>query len=206
MCEKTIELLNMCGADDFDFERAQWLIQQIDVNEIFLHPGWEWDTTLLIEATSYSNLKMVELLVNAGADPNLLVRDESPLWNMQYPCMEEFDEENSFEAEVRAQNENLRIVQLLLEHGADPCVVIDMEDLFSYVLDIVFNENDEYRSRFFIYLIAYGGKSKYVTPKIIRPFDKNKLLEYSFVKVPAGDGYHFTGEILDENHDVVAKV
>ena len=89
-------------------------------------------------------------------------------------------------------------------------MIVEDEDLFSYVLYAVFNDDPghllDYRSRFFILLIAYGGKNNYCEPEIIKPFDKRNLLQYEFRHVPVGDGYHLTGEIVDANYKVVAKI
>ena len=112
---------------------------------------------------------------------------------------------------MRACDETrLKIANLLLEYGANPCMIVEDEDLFSYVLYAVFNDDPghllDYRSRFFILLIAYGGKNNYCNPEIIKPFDKSNMLQYKFLHVPVGDGYHLTGAIVDANYEVVAKI
>ena len=150
---------------------------------------------------------MVRLLLENGADPNFILcadkplYQENPFWDMQYPVSDD-----------AAENETgLQIAQLMLEYGADPGIIIDEEDLFSYVLSAVFNDDDhkvlcEYRSRFLILLIAYGGANSYCKPEIIKEFDKSNMAQYRFNFVPADDGHHLTGEITDGNGEVFAIV
>ena len=85
------------------------------------------------------------------------------------------------------------------------------EELFSYVLNAVFNDFDEgrlleYRSRFLILLIAYGGHNRYCKPEILISFDKTNMEQYDFAFVKCPDNYHLTGEILDAEYNVVATV
>ncbi len=214
MIQKLERLLEMCKTEVFDIAEAKSLISEFNINESFNDPtlSWEHRTTFLTEACSNSNLKMVKLLLESGADPNFILYADKPcwmenaFWDLQYPC----DAFEDVEENSKTDEKRLRIAQLMLEYGVDPCIVLEEEDLFSYVLFAVFNDDSghllEYRSRFFILLIAYGGKNSYCTPEILKPFDKNNLLQYNFLRVPAGDGYHLTGEIVDENYEVVAKV
>ena len=205
-------LFELCQNDDFDILDAETLISQIDVNEIILDPirSWERKTTFLLEASSNSNYKMVKLLLEHGADPNMTCNDENPLWDLQYnDYPDEAYEKN--EKEARTSDEtHLKIANILLEYGANPCMVLENEDLFSYVLYAVFNDDPgcllDYRSRFFILLVAYGGKNSCCIPEIIKPFDKSNLLQYEFLHILADDGYHLTGEIVDANYEVVAKI
>ena len=80
----------------------------------------------------------------------------------------------------------------------------DGESLFEYVTFAVFNDFDWYRCRFLILLVAYGAKCDYCTPKIVGEFDKSNMKKYGFKFVPAGNG--FTGEITDENKNVIAYI
>ena len=64
----------------------------------------------------------------------------------------------------------------------------------------------EYRSRFLILLIAYGGANSYCKPEIIKDFDKSNMAQYRFNLVSAEDGYHLAGEIVDGNGEVFAIV
>ena len=76
---------------------------------------------------------------------------------------------------------NLLIAHLLLEYGADPVIAPDPNDsdLFSEVwYDIC--EKDcgiemwNYQCRFFLLLVAYGGKKDWIIPKILDNFDRKK--------------------------------
>lgn len=213
MCRITKRLFELCQNENFEISEAENLISQIDINKIVLDPTYSWErkTTFLAEATSNSNLKMTEILLANGADPNMVCNDENPFWDLQYnEYPDAVYEKNDENLAYQCDKKRLQIAQLMLEHGADPCMVVEGDILFSYVAEAVFNDDYdrlwEYRSRFLILLVAYGGKSNYCTPKIIKPFDRNKLLNYRFVCVPVGDGYHVTGEILDENREVIAEI
>ena len=158
---------------------------------------------------------MAKLLLENGANPNFILHEEKPgweenaFWDLQYNAYSD-DEYEEGNYAYQSDEKRLKMAQLMLEHGADPCIVVGNEDLFSYVLFAVFNDDAghllHYRSRFFILLIAYGGQNNCCKPKIIKPFDKNNLLKYDFLHVPVGDGYYLTGEIVDENYGVVAEV
>lgn len=202
-------LLKLCSDLYFDVEEARLLIDKLNLNiELVdtIHPNSR--TTFLMEATRHANIEMVRLLLQNGADPNFILYADKPLWrenpfwDLQYNDFGETEEENEV---------GLKMAQLMLEHGANPNITLDDEDLFSYVCFAVFNDDDtpelwEYRSRFFILLIAYGGSNSYCNPKIILNFDKSNMKQYRFCCVPCGDGYHLTGEIIDRNHEVVATV
>ena len=209
--DKIKELLEMCESGAFDPVRAEELIGQTDVNARFESPRFHWETSLLNEAIYNDSVEMTELLLQCGADPNAFVNEEYLLWDLQYPTDIEYgckDPENA----DRADEARLKIAQLLLEYGADPCMKVDGENIFSYVMDAVFNDDEfyprllEHRSRFFILLVAYGGHNDYVTPSILKPFDKSKLLAYRFKHIPVGNGYFLTGEILDESGETVAEI
>ena len=204
-------LLELCKTEDFDTNEATRLISLLDVNEPVSDPSWKGHKTSFLKVCSdNTNLKMAKLLLENGADPNIKVEEENPFWNMQYNDYSDDAYEDGNYA-YQSDEKRLAIAQLMLVHGADPCIVVEDEDLFSYVLYAVFNDDYgrlwEYRSRFFVLLVAYGGKNNCCKPEIIKPFDKNNMHKYKFYCVPAGDGYHFTGgEIVDEGHEVVARI
>jgi len=212
MDRSAYRLFELCKNEEFDIAEAEKIISPLDINRIIIVPGLlgETKTTFLIEASSNSNLKMVKLLLEHGADPNMICNYENPLWDLQYNDYSDDEYEKGEEVTRNSDEKRLKIAQLMLEYGADPCMIVEDEDLFSYVLFAVFNDDPghlrDYRSRFFILLIAYGGKNSYCNPKILKPFDKSNMHQYAFLRVPVGDGYHLTGEIVDENHEVVAKV
>ena len=123
----------------------------------------------------------------------------------------EDSEENKNIAD-KADEDNLEIARLCLEYGANPCLKLEGEDLFSYVLYAVVEDDDdfrllEYRSRFLILLIAYGGKNEYYKPQILKPFDKNNMKQYEFVRFSGSrNSLVSVDEIVDENYEVVARI
>jgi ankyrin repeat protein len=221
MDEKIKELYHMCQDNDFSVICAEELINEIDVNQHFHDPRWDTLTTFLSEACSHTNLKMVRLLLEKGADPNyVLYADrpgwhENPFWDLQYHVYDDkFYEESEDNKNIAnaADEDNLEIARLCLEHGADPCLKLEGKDLFSYVLYAVLEDDDnfrllEYRSRFLILLIAYGGKNEYYKPQILTSFDKNNMKQYEFVRF-SGSRYNLVsvGEIVDEHYEVVARI
>lgn len=202
-------LLELCSDPCFDKEEARLLAGKLNLNIELANPRYSNSrTTFLMEATRYANIEMVHLLLQNGADPNFILHADKPLWrenpfwDLQYNDFGETEEENEV---------GLKMAQLMLEYGANPNITLDDGDLFSYVCFAVFNDDDtaelwEYRSRFFILLIAYGGSSSYCNPRIILNFDKSNMKQYHFCYVPCSDRYHLTGEIIDPNHNVVAIV
>ena len=196
------ELEKMILSKDFDAEKAEVLIKQIDVNQEFVTQKYNYKTTLLEWASMWANLPMAELLLKHGADPNRFFNhDESTLWNLQYNDGDT-DEENE---------QRLLIAQRLLEYGADPLVDPDKtgEPLLDYVVCAVFNDDmDElwdYRSRFLILLVAFGAKSKYCIPRIVGEFDKSNMKQYEFFMVPEGNG-KYSGAITDGQGNDIAYV
>ncbi len=169
----------------------------------------------------YTNLKMARLLLEKGADPNYILYadrpgwQENPFWDLQYNVYQDSFYEQSDENKRisdAADEDNLEIARLCLEHGANPCLKLEGEDLFSYVLYAVVEDEDnfrmlEYRSRFLILLIAYGGKNEYYKPQILKPFDKNNMKQYEFVRFTVGKyGHVSVDEIVDEHYEVVARI
>ena len=193
---------NMCQQQNFDRTEAVKILKQINVNEAFVPDNYGYATMLLEWAAMWANLSMVELLLEYGADPNLVFHDESTLWNLQYNDGET-DEENG---------QRLLIAQRLLEYGADPLVDPDKtgEPLLDYVVFAVFNDDDaedlwNYRSRFLILLVAFGAKSKYCTPRIVGEFDKSNMKKYKFYMVPEKNG-KYSGVITDGQGNDIAYV
>ena len=204
------QLCTMCKDKDFDTEIAKSLFSNINLNEPFSENNDKYMTTWLGRAILYENVKMVEIMLKHGADPNIICNDESPFWDLQYNVYTDRVYEENEEMALEADENNLKMAQLMLEYGANPCLVVDGENLFDYVLDEVFNDDPgrlmDYRCRFFILLIAYGGKTERCVPSIVKPFDKEKLLKYNFRHVSVGSGYYLTGEIVDENYQLIATV
>ena len=220
MDDKVKELYDMCRDNDFSITHANELLDEMDVNEpIHDDPNWEQHiTTFLSEACTYTNLRMAKLLLEHGADPNYILYSdrrgwqENPFWDLQYPVYDdEFYDANDENKKIAdaADDDNLEIARLCLEHGANPCIELDGEELFSWVFYAVVEDDDyfrllEYRSKFLILLIAYGGKNKYYEYEIIRPFDKNNMKQYDFVRF--GSNPYSVDEIVDENYEVVARI
>lgn len=121
-----MELAFMCKDLSFDKTRAKELLQSIDVNQEFADPEHGIRTTLLNWAATWANVPMAELLLQHGADPNLIYDNgtENALWNLQYADGESADE----------NQRRLKIVQLLLENGADPHLQIEGEDLLLWAI------------------------------------------------------------------------
>jgi ankyrin repeat protein len=220
MDDKVKELYYMCRDNNFAIARANELLNEIDVNEpIHDNPDREqYITTFLSEACSNTNLKMAKLLLEHGADPNYVLYtdqpgwQENPFWDLQYPVYDdEFYNESDENKKIAnaADTDNLEIARLCLEHGANPCIKLDDDDLFSWVFYAVVGDEDyfrlfEYRSKFLILLIAYGGKNKYYEYEIIKPFDKNNMNQYDFVRF--GSNHYSVDEIVDEHYEVVARI
>lgn len=203
------ELLSMCADLQFDAVKAAEIAKHIELNQEFPDPGYpSLRTSFLAVARFHANIEMVRILLQCGADPNFILYADKPLycetpfWDLQYNDYGETEEENEV---------GLQMAQLMLDYGANPNIVLDDDDLFSYVCSAIFNDDYDtdffqYHSRFFILLVAYGGSSNYCQPDILKPFDRSNMAQYRFRFVPCGDGYHLTGEIVDENLEVVAKI
>lgn len=209
MYDNINKLFGMCKDVNFDKDSAIEIIKKVDLNKDYKHPNLSNLTeTFLLEACTYANIEMVKLLLENGADPNYIICEDEYLWqdnafwDMQYYIS---DEPEEYEM-------GLEIAQLMLEYGASPSVSVSGEDLFTYVCDMVFNDDHsddlqlEYRQRFFILLIAYGGSNEYCKPQIIGEFDKTNMAQYHFDHVLCGDYYHMTGEICDKEGNVIATV
>ena len=78
-----IQLINMCANPDFSIEEAEGIIKQVNINEPFVST-YGMKTTFLSKAVESFNVRMVELLLKNGANPNLIVDGENVLWALQY--------------------------------------------------------------------------------------------------------------------------
>ena len=201
-------LLRLCSDVNFDKETALSLIKAVDINKELVEDERYLNikSTFLSRASAYANIEMVRLLLENGADPNFILcadkplYQENPFWDMQYPVSDD-----------AAENETgLQIAQLMLDYGASPAIELEGEDLFSYVVFGVFNDDRdtswEYLCRFLIMLVAYGASNDYCHPEILKEFDKSYMAQYRLNLLPVGDGYHLTGEITDGNGEVIAIV
>ena len=143
------ELTKMCLIKDFDKERAKQLMKQIDVNEEFLDSKYGFKYTLLNHASTYANYEMVKLLLENGADPNLVYDRgfENVLWNLQYSS------DNIEDDKIQ-----LDIVKLLLENGANPHIKVEGEDLYYWAISNWGKDEglqDKYRFEFIKLLEEY---------------------------------------------------
>lgn len=203
------KLEEMCRDLNFNKKEALELIKQIDINKEFETQndfGFSYVTTLQAEAISSLNIRMLELLLGNGADPNQVYdKCESALWSLQYNYGEN-DEEN----EIR-----LKMAQMLLEYGANPNMNPDNEpeDLFQWVWFTLWEDGGNdlwfYRSKFFVLLVAYGGKESYLVPAIVKPFDKTKMEQYRFKFAGKDDkvlSRDYCAVIVDEKDEIVAYI
>lgn len=197
------KLEDMCHDINFNKADAVELMKQMDINQEFQRGdkwGVSYPTTLQAEAIDNNNVAMLSLLLENGADPNQVYDGcNSELWALQYNSCESAEID-----EIR-----LSMAQLLLEYGANPNMnpENDPQDLFEWVWYEVCNEpySDSwiYRGRFFILLVAYGGKSRWWTPKIVKDFDKSKMNTYRLWLLKENvDGYD--AFIEDDKKEIVA--
>ena len=199
------KLEDMCHNLNFDKKDAVNLIKQVNINQEFernIKFGFSYKTTLQAEAVDNYNIQMLSLLLENGADPNQVYdEEESELWNLQYNNGET-EEEN----EIR-----LKMAQLLLEYGANPNMnpSNEPEDLFEWVwyevCDEPYGDSWKYMSRFFILLIADGGKAKNLIPKIMIEFDKSNMSKYSFFFLKEKID-NFDAAIFDEEDNIIAYI
>ena len=213
-----IQLINMCANPDLSIEEAEGIIKQVNINEPFVST-YGMKTTFLSKAVESFNVRMVELLLKNGANPNLIVDGENVLWALQY---REYPDDELYLIDGYCSNDEriekydrirLNIVKLLLDYGANPNINPEgdgYEALIPYVCYKVFNEMDDrnwyYVVQFFTLLIIYGGKCDYIQPKVYKPFDLNRVWDYRFSFKEHNDGYHLSGEIYDEKGEIVAEI
>lgn len=180
-------------------EEIKKLIKQVDINQPFINK-FGLLSTYLSEAIETEDVKMVEVLLKNGANPNLICDGENVLWSLQYTQYPHPEFSVSDMADESDEN-RLTIAQLLLEYGANPNIVLVEESLFSYVYYAVYQDDDfgrslAYRGRFLILLIAYGGGESWLMPKIKKPFDKSRMKDYRL------DGF----SVRDKNGDVIVEI
>ena len=145
------EIERMCLDLDFDRDRAKRLLPLIDVNQEFVDLEHGVTTILLDWAAIWSNVSMVKLLLEYGADPNRIFEDgeASTLWNLQYA------DSNAPEANRR----RLEIVKLLLESGADPHLKLNGDDTLNWAtfchIELDEGEQWDYREEYICLLEAF---------------------------------------------------
>lgn len=145
------EIERMCLDLDFDRDRAKRLLPLIDLNQEFVDLEHGVTTILLDWAAIWSNVPMVKLLLEHGADPNRIFEDgeASALWNLQYA------DRDAPEANQR----RLEIVKLLLENGADPHLKLNGEDTLNWATfcHIELDEGEQwyYREEYICLLEAF---------------------------------------------------
>ena len=83
-------LIDMCRMTSCDVSSAKALLSDVDVNARFITktPDTQiaYQTTLLAEAAQAGNINMVKLLLQDGADPNLIPEDEPILYDFLCPA------------------------------------------------------------------------------------------------------------------------
>ena len=195
-------LIDMCRMISCDVSSAKALLSDVEVNARFITktPDTQiaYQTTLLAEAAQAGNIDMVKLLLQDGADPNLIPEDEPILYMLELPE----DEEPSLCDERR-----LAIVELLLQSGADPLVKWEAESILDDACFEVFNTvtgyDREYMKRFLLLLILYGGTSDYCNVQFYQSPDLKNTLQYHMFLIQRNDGFLY-GEIRDDSGNIVA--
>jgi len=198
-------LNSMCWSVKFDIDLAQSLMKEIDLNQAYDSESQYTEisnrTTLLEQAVNCLNIPMVKLLLESGADPNYMDPEGEAnivFWDLQYP------------GRTASENETrLEIAQLLLEFGASPQMMVDGENLFTFVSFYVFHEmyeeEWEYRSRFMILLIAYGAVSDFCLYEIMKEFQLRKMSQYSLSLIN-NDACSLSAVIVDRRKSRFANV
>ncbi len=206
------ELERMCWHTDFNRYEALHIARQLHLNQVFLSStkrySFPYKTTFLEEAVESLNIPMVEFLLQNGADPNFIdPKGEADhiFWTLQFADGSTREEDN-----IR-----LEMAELMLRYGADPNGQDDNEELLtecinSYLelegLPVNVDFLKEYKIRFMILLIAYGGKSSSYPVEIVKDFDKSNLGQYKLKKVLPFDRKVFLGVIVDGEGNTVAYV
>lgn len=194
-------LLELCRTEKGKTEEIEKLIKMgIPLNEILgKEIGEDYETTYLITAAEEGNIDAVRVLLENGADPNFSTEYENALSELLYTDVD--------------YAVKIDIVELLLRYGANP---IDDEDgkevpLLDWVCFKFFNdlpdteEEIEYLRRYFLLLIIYGGKTRYCSPVIYRPFDLENTKQYQLYLAETDDGYYY-GLIYDDENNLMARV
>lgn len=193
------EIGKMCEDWDFDAVRAEEILNQIDVNQEFTPADFHYKQTLLSWAAVFSsNLKMVKLLLNHGADPNQFYDNssESVLWQMQYS-------EENVENYEEINKARLKIVELLLRHGANPHTIWDDADLLKHANEHWWEDEGiqyYYRWEFICLLEKFdeiaSSRKKIKKPYIPKEHEKYDLLP--FCRQNGGEVFEYPGKLLDQ--------
>ena len=197
-----LPLDDMCWDFDFDIEEAAKLAKKADLSKFYLDKSMTEPHLLLEIAIECQNIKMVELLLENGADPNANdYNGENIFSEMIY-----LDYYNREDIDAR-----LKIIKLMLDYGADPCYDYGSESLFDFLTyEILSSEckiispEFKYYSAFLTLLIIYGAKSHSHTPEIVEEFDKNDVFQYHFEYVRGS--FKKSGVIKDKNGKIFAYI
>jgi len=186
--EIALELLSLVKKHPFDRRRATFLIKEID-NPHRLVPDKDGHlTTFLYEAQDNNNRDAVRFLFENGADPNEMTDWGYTLWDLQFPAIEDEDNQGRYE-----------IAKIFFEYGADPNLAEDAETLYEYVRYKVFNEmssrNWEVYLRFFKLLVAYDDSGKN-HDEFSEPIDKARIDDYTIAFYLCEDGYHTEARVI----------
>lgn len=201
----------LCRDKDFSIKKALKLAQELDLDAPYdvynkKLKTVEYRTTFMEQAIEALNINMVDFLLENGATPNFFDPEGKArpfFWDLQFP------KNDDYVNEVR-----LEIAQILLEYGAYPNFLIDEneKDLFSTIIDEVFDKEKaedkfqwEYKSRFFILLLASGGANPNLTIKFFGNFEASYLLKYRLVFTGSDDS-EISAVVADPNGTMVAKL
>ena len=152
MNDLILKLDALCRNTDFDKSYAEALLRQISVNEEYVSPDYGEKMIFLCQAARHANVEMVKLLLQFGADVNLVFDDgsNSALWELQYPDLDNCERDA----------DRLMIAKLLLDNGADPHIEIEGEDLYYWATQCHIELDDDsitwdYREAYICLLEAY---------------------------------------------------
>jgi len=153
-------------------------------------------------AINEQNYEKILALLQSGVDYPVV----DPLWECPYLWSLQYTGDDPEDNEIR-----LQIAEQLLKNGGSAIVEVEGETLLNYVCSRIFNDSMdhgelEYLRKFMVVLIAYGGRTEYCNPQIIRPFDLDHLNKYRFIMYLEPDGYHLSGQIRDDQNRIIAIV
>lgn len=192
------EFEKMCENLDFDIVRAEEILKQIDVNQEFITSEHHFRVDPLAWAGHMcSNLKMVKLLLEHGADPNHLYDgEENVLWQMQYA------EENVGNFEI-INEARLEIVELLLKYGANPHMNIGEDDLLKHANECRWDDEGiqyDYRLEFICLLERFDDMAvsdkKRMKPYIPRRHKKYNLLPHC--RKEGGEVFDYPSKLMQK--------